>query len=202
MKPETSDVHVYSGTSMYPTLLESDLVEIEPIGGGAIRVGDILLFHAPNHPTPIVHRVEQIRPEGIRTRGDNSRRMDEWRLDPGQVIGRVVAVFRGGRRRAAWNGRKGRFRARLLFYLLPVGQAVNRILHFPYHALSARGVFSRWMPSGWRPRKVLFVAGGRRFWRMQWGRHVVGQYDDGSNQWRIRRPFRLLIDPRELEIKP
>jgi hypothetical protein len=178
-------------------------MEVRPYHGRTVRAGDVILFHAPGRPTPIVHRVECVTPGGIRTRGDNSRRPDDWLLAADQIIGQVTAAQRGGRCRKVANGFSGRVWARLLNLWLPVGEAVNRILHVPYHALSGiSGILLRRLPSGWLPRKVLFQAGGRRIWRMMWGRHVVGQYEEGRGGWRIRRPFRLWIDPRELDIEP
>jgi signal peptidase I len=202
MKPDSPQMLVYSGRSMDPTLREPDLMEIRPYRDRPVRTGDVILFHAPGCPTPIVHRVESVASEGIRTRGDNCPRQDDWWIGADQIIGQVISVHRGGRRRNVVNGFPGRLFAQWLYLGLPIVRTVNRILHIPYHALSGAGGIPRWLPPGLRPRKVLFQAGDRRIWRMMWGRHVVGQYEEGRGGWRIRRPFRLLIDPRELDIEP
>jgi len=202
MKADTSRTLVYSGTSMAPTLREPDLMEVRPYHTRQVRAGDVILFHAPGHPTPIVHRVERVTPSGIRTRGDNCRQADDWLLPADQIIGQVTAAQRGRRRRTLSNGYQGWIRARALRIAMPIGGAINRILHIPYHAVSGAGGIPRWLPPGWRPRKVLFQSGERRIWRMMWGRHVIGQYEERRGEWRIRRPFRLLIDPRELDIEP
>jgi signal peptidase I len=203
MKPDTSRMLVYSGTSMNPTLSEPDLMEIRPYRDRPIRTGDVILFRAPGCPSPIVHRVESIASEGVRTRGDNCPRPDDWWIGADQIIGQVTAAQRGGRRREVANGIRGVLWVRILCLWLPVHKLSARILHAPYHALSGvGGILLRRLPPGLRPRKVMFQAGDRRIWRMMWGRHVVGEYEEGRGGWRIRRPFRLLIDPRELDIEP
>jgi signal peptidase I len=199
MKADPAGMRVYSGTSMYPTLREPDVMEIRPYRGRPIRAGDVILFHAPGRSVPIAHRVKSAAPNGIRTRGDNCRPPDEWLLSSDQVIGQVIIAHRGKRKRAVPNGNMGRVWAWWLRAWLPAGNAAGRILHLPYHALSGTGGLRRWVPSGWRPRKMLFQSDGRRIWRMVWGGQVVGEYEEGRGPWRIRRPFRLLIDPRDLD---
>jgi hypothetical protein len=186
---------------MNPTLREPDLLEVRPYHGRPVRAGDVILFHAPGRPTPIVHRVERLTPKGIHTRGDHCRRRDDWTIGADRIIGRITAAQRGGRRRKVANGLSGRLWARMLLVGLPIGAALNRMLRGPYRALSEIGGIPRCLPPAWRPRKILFQAGGRRIWRMMWGRHIIGQYEEGRGKWRIRRPFRLLIDPRELDIE-
>ena len=187
---------------MNPTLREPDMLEIQPYQDRPVRVGDVILFHAPGRATPLVHRVAAVTPEGIRTRGDNRRKPDDWLIGADRVIGRITAAQRGGSRRRVANGCAGRLWAGMLFIGLPIVGAVNRALRIPYRALSGIGGIPRRLPPGWGPRKVLFRAGERRIWRMMWGRHVLGQYEEGQGGWRIRRPFRLLIDPRDLDIDP
>jgi signal peptidase I len=199
MKSDHTGMRIYTGASMYPTLREPDLMEIRPYHGRPIRAGDVILFHAPGRTVPIAHRVERVTPQGIRTRGDNCRPPDEWLLNSDRVIGQVLVAHRGGHRRRVPNGIMGRVWARLLRLAFPIRNALGRILHLPYHALSGAGGIRRWLPPGWRPRKILFQSGGRRIWRIVWGGRVVGEYEPGRGPWRIRRPFRLLIDPRDLD---
>jgi hypothetical protein len=187
---------------MNPTLCEPDVLEIRPYRDRPIREGDVILFDAPGRAWPIVHRVVNITPDGIRTRGDNSRRPDDWLFKPDRIIGQVITAFRGERRRSVLNGRAGLAWSWLLYLSTPIAAAVNRNLHAPYHAISRLGVFRRWLPPGWRPRPVMFQAGGRQIRRMMWGRLEIGRFDEARGEWRIRRPFRLWIDPRELIDSP
>ena len=46
------------GYSMYPTLLHDDVITVEPVKPGAIRVGDIILYQ--DQESLIAHRVVQI----------------------------------------------------------------------------------------------------------------------------------------------
>ncbi|MBN1978387.1 MAG: hypothetical protein JW918_13400, partial [Anaerolineae bacterium] len=113
----------HRGSSMNPTLHESDLLEIVPCGGdfpsprvgeggrGGIRsarVGDVIALAPPEADHLVVHRVVRVTPEGVCTRGDNNAGEDGWRLGPERVIGRVVAAWRGRRRRRIFGGWAGR----------------------------------------------------------------------------------------------
>jgi hypothetical protein len=202
MNADVSRVVVYSGTSMHPTLREPDVLEIESCRDRPVRPGDIVFFRAPGRAAPVVHRVERVSAEGILTRVDNCRRPDEWILSAGDIVGRVIAARRGDRRRRIANGTAGRVRAGALRLWLPIRAAARRVLRIPYRAITDSGAFARLLPAAWRPRKALFQAGERRVWRILWGRRVIGEYQEGSGRWRIRPPFRLLVDPRELEKRP
>ncbi len=202
MKVDYAEMRVYSGRSMYPTLREPDLLEIRPYQGRPIRAGDVILFHAPGRSLPIAHRVESAGMVGIRTRGDNLCPPDEWLLNADQVIGQVIRAHRGGRRRNVPNGNSGRIWEWFLRMWLPVLNVLSRILHAPYHALSNVGGLRQLLPPAWRPRKMLFQSGERRIWRIVCGGRVVGEYEEGHGPWKIRRPFRLLIDPRDLDSEP
>ncbi|MCP3858125.1 MAG: hypothetical protein GY704_00590, partial [Phycisphaeraceae bacterium] len=80
----------HTGSSMNPCLCELDLLEVVPYGNRPVKVGDVILFMPPGGDQPIVHRVVDVAPEGILTRGDNSLHKDPWRLTPGDITGRVL----------------------------------------------------------------------------------------------------------------
>jgi signal peptidase I len=86
----TSYVIVH-GQSMDPTYASGDLVVVreEP----SYHVGDIIAYKIPK-PSPIaghmvIHRVKEITPKGILTRGDNRETEDEWYLHHDDIVGRA-----------------------------------------------------------------------------------------------------------------
>ena len=105
---EISDLLIHSQTfrfrvaswSMYPTLRKGDQLMVEPASPAQFQVGDLLLYH--HRGQLICHRVVSLEKVGlggrIVTKGDATTGPGEV-LEPGQVLGRVVAV----RRRGLWG---------------------------------------------------------------------------------------------------
>jgi len=63
-----------SGTSMYPTLEEGDMVVVVSVPYSSIKVGDIIVYDPPcsNTGNSVIHRVVDIGPGGLTTKGDNN----------------------------------------------------------------------------------------------------------------------------------
>ena len=101
------------GQSMHPTIKNGEAVLVEPIKPEQVNVGDIILYLF--HRGVIAHRVLRIerRAENqfLITRGDASRTNDAP-VPAVDVLGRVVAVERGGRS-IALTGRPARLRRAL-----------------------------------------------------------------------------------------
>jgi SynChlorMet cassette protein ScmC len=198
---------VYTGTSMSPTLLEPELLQVEPYGKRRVLPGDVVCFKSPEEDQTVVHRVVDIerrktadgRPQkDIRTRGDNNTADDPWVLQPADIIGRVTAAQCGTRCRAipgGWQGLLGLRSVRL-------GRAIRMCAGFVPHRLYCfvigLGPFDRLLPPSLRPRLVRFEAHYRVFLKLQVGRLTVGQYDDRREVWRIKRPFRLFVNEHAL----
>jgi signal peptidase I len=193
----------HRGSSMNPTLHESDLLEIVPYGGGAAQVGDVIAVAPPDADHLVVHRVVRVMPEGVCTRGDNSAGEDDWCLGPERVIGRVVAAWRGQRRRRISGGWTGRLWVYALRGRRILGRVASLLLRPVYHWLAHTGIVRRLVPASLRPRVVVFGADARARLRLLLGRRIVGEYVPGWRKWRFRRPFRLLVDeaalPRDLD---
>jgi signal peptidase I len=88
-----------SGRSMYPTINAGELITVMPIATDDVRVGDIILYRSEK--SVIAHRVEKIDKSfhgvtRLLLRGDASESRDQPVLSE-QILGRVVAVERGGR---------------------------------------------------------------------------------------------------------
>src|SRR5436309_1432713 len=99
------------GASMQPTIEDGELITVAPVEPAAVKRGDILLYQGVRGV--IVHRVVAITGSAKREdlsyllRGDASVSSDDP-VRPAQVLGRVVAMQRAGRRidltsrRAIW----------------------------------------------------------------------------------------------------
>jgi signal peptidase I len=203
---------VCTGTSMSPTLDEPDLLEVESYGNARVRPGDVVCFKSPGTGKSVVHRVVSVGPRspvsgratdggpnvGIRTRGDNNPADDDEVLQAGDIIGRVSTAQRGARRRKVHGGWFG-------LALLPWARLGGRIRsstgllpHTLYHFLAGLGPFDRMLPASLRPRLVRFSTRYRAFPKLLMGRRTIGHYDFRRKEWRIRRPFRLIVDEQTL----
>ena len=88
------------GRSMYPTIREGAPITVQPVSPSAVQKGDIILYRW--RQGVIAHRIVEIEnPKGESSRfvlrGDASGACAESVI-PEQILGKVVAVDRGGRR--------------------------------------------------------------------------------------------------------
>lgn len=189
----------YVGPSMNPTLREPEMMEIVPYDSRPLRVGDVAFFLSPEVDQPVVHRIVRVTPAGLSTRGDNNTQEDVFLLQPKDIKGQVVAVWRGRKRREIAGGLHGRLTSRWLRWRGVLDRGVSRLLHPLYHALSRGGMIASLLPAPLRPRVVVFQTQGRDRFLLLWGQHIVGRYDGQKRQWQIQRPFRLFVDERMLQ---
>ncbi|MFA6146739.1 MAG: S26 family signal peptidase [bacterium] len=188
----------YGGPSMNPTLRGPEMMEIVPYGNGPLQVGDVVFFLPPGSDRPVVHRVVRVMPEGIFTRGDNNSREDEFLLRLEHIQGRVVAAWRGRKRRKIAGGFRGCWTMYWLHRRRLLDRGLSPFLHPLYHALSRRGRIAKWLPASLRPRVVVFRVKGEDQQLLMLRERVIGRYDKRTRQWRILRPFRLLLDEKTL----
>lgn len=68
-----------TGTSMFPTLEEGDLVVVWRVPTSSIRVGDILVYDPPCSAAgeSVIHRVVSVGTGGYTTKGDNNFATDQ-----------------------------------------------------------------------------------------------------------------------------
>lgn len=85
------------GGSMSPIIRDGDRLRIEPVQAGQLRCGDIIAYRRGGRL--FVHRYLGRWPDSgaLRTRGDFHTRV-EPPLDPSEVLGRVTAVGRYGKK--------------------------------------------------------------------------------------------------------
>ncbi len=90
---------VVPSSSMVPTLNVGDLIIVRGVDATAIVPGDIIVFNVPAPynsytPSPVVHRVVDVRFEGgklsFATKGDNLPSPDSWLVPAENVIGICV----------------------------------------------------------------------------------------------------------------
>ena len=188
----------YVGPSMNPTLCEPETMEIMPYAGRPISVGDVAFYLPPDTDQPVVHRIIGVTPAGLSTRGDNNAKADAYVLQPKDIKGRVVAAWRGQKRRKIAGGLKGRLTSRCFRWRRILDSGVSPLLHPAYQALSHWGVIARLLPAAFRPRVVVFHSQGRDHFQLLLGKRIIGRYYDQGNHWHIQRPFHLLVDGRAL----
>jgi signal peptidase I len=96
------------GLSMYPMIRHGDLIEVEPVDASAVRLGDVILRRDADDRI-VAHRVVKVHGEGhertLLTKGDWMHRPDAP-VEPRQVLGRVVAIERSGKRTRLNSGRQ------------------------------------------------------------------------------------------------
>lgn len=171
-----------------------DLMELEPYGPCGVRVGDVVAFLPPGKIVHVVHRVVHATPQGIRTLGDNNLYEDALDLRAEDLTGRVIAAWRGQKRRKVYGGMMGVLIARRIRITRRFDRAVSRVLRPAYHALARGGMLRALLPRSLRPRLVRFGTAGNSSMQLLWFGRAIGRYDSNLGAWYIRRPFKLFVD--------
>ena len=86
----TPVVAVFS-ESMDPTFYKGDMILVQ--GVEDVSVGDIIVFDVPDRAYPIIHRIYEITPDGIRTKGDNNLYVDPWTISQNDIYGKAIIKF-------------------------------------------------------------------------------------------------------------
>jgi hypothetical protein len=81
--------------SMRPTFDQNAILLTEPARFEDIRVGDIVTFHHPSYPVPVVHRVLEKRGDRFWSRGDANGRMDDIYITRENFDRRVFGIIYG-----------------------------------------------------------------------------------------------------------
>ena len=184
------------GTSMLPTLREPSLLEVAQPGGSPLRVGDVVCFRSGG--IRVVHRIISMEPGGIRTQGDNCPERDPHLLTHNQILGRVIASYRGRTRRTVRGGSIGRGVARVARLRRVVGAAAGPHLHQAYLHLAQSGLCQAtwsWLtPRTVRPRVVRFGDGLLGIDKVVLAGREIGRVDSLHQRWTAQRPFHLIAD--------
>ncbi|MBN2357883.1 MAG: S26 family signal peptidase [Deltaproteobacteria bacterium] len=190
------------GTSMNPTLAAQDLLEVAPYRDRAVRSGDVILFRAPDAGPLMVHRVLAAGQGAVVTQGDNNRRPDPWPVTREQILGRVVAAWRGDRRRAIAGGNAGEAVGMAMRALNRLDRLARPWLHPLYRGLADLDLLRRLLPARLAPRVIRYRTPGPRREQLLVGQRVIGRFDAAGGSWIIRRPFRLWVGRGPLATPP
>jgi len=193
-----SNTFNYNGPSMNPTLKAGDQLRVVPYANRNIRVGDVVVFRAPEGKRHVTHRVVSFDPQGVRTRGDNNNKTDSWILQTEKITGRVDSARRGAKKVPIHGGRRGMIYALALRSIKRANLTISRILHPAYHRLADSGIFKRFLRNRTRSRVLCFTRPKGIEMQLHLGPWMIGRRLPGQNQWNIKRPFKLFIDEYSL----
>ena len=90
LNTQTPVVAVFSD-SMDPTFYKGDMIIVQGVDN--VSVGDIIVFDVPDRSYPIIHRIHEITPDGIRTKGDNNLYVDPWTISQNDIYGKAIIKF-------------------------------------------------------------------------------------------------------------
>ncbi len=189
---------LYTGPSMNPTLKTGDILYVVAYNGGRVRRGDVVVFPTPAGGRDITHRVISVDSGRIRTFGDNNSQIDDYTLSCDDLAGRVVYAFRKGKRLRIYGGFAGRLFALKVRYTRAVKSHLVRLLRPVYHSVARWNGLRSYISPQLRIRIVSYKRSGGMERQMLLGQRVIGRYVPGSDQWRVKPPFRLFVDVASL----
>jgi signal peptidase len=183
---------------MFPTLKPGDILTVVPYKDRDISVGDVLVFNSSYGSIPIVHRVVTISQEGIKTKGDNALAIDDFILQPNEIVGRVVSIKRDKKRVRIFGGFSGQIYAMTLGTWKCIDTVLATMLRPAYRWFAEAGIFRRLFSRWIRTRVSYFKCGDGVEMQLHLGRRIIGRRFSGQDQWYIQRPFKLFIDESTL----
>jgi signal peptidase I len=179
------------GNSMKPTLSEPMI--LETFRSEKYNQGDVVVFKDQSMKT-IVHRIVKLTESGFITRGDNNL-TDDAPIVQQDILGKVIAAYRGDKQYRVKNGKSG-FRAhRYLQVRKSTLRYPLRLLAVFYHLLSGSGFFGYFLPSKYKPRIVQYQNNQAQLYL---GKLLVGKYDVRLQRWMISTPWRIFINEKSL----
>lgn len=189
----------YIGGSMQPTFREGDELLVLPLGLALPRRGDVIAFNLSGEERTIVHRVEAVSDGIIRTRGDATGSPDPWALQPADIRGRIEFV-RGDR---GWyrarNGRVGTVMAGTVALRRGLQALIAPVMDPVYRVLSSSRLLKqvgRNLPT----RLIVFQRTLGPEYQLRLFGLTIGRCLPGRRRWRIRTPFRLVVDEERLPV--
>lgn len=183
---------------MRPLFRPGDRIHFAPCRIEELRRGDVIIFLPPGKQERVVHRVVSTGPMGIRTKGDANSYRDVWELQQVDIIGRAVAVERGGKVTPVAGGIAGRLLSVFIRALRKSDHLASHVLNPCYRGLARSGILRALLPSALRPRVITFERDGAREMQLVLGRRIIGRRPAGARAWSIRRPFRIFVDEQAL----
>lgn len=192
----------YTGPSMNPTLQAGDGMIVVPYEDQEIQVGDVVVFQSPEQNHYVVHRVLSVNSQGIRTIGDNNNNTDPWVLQPTDIMGRVVSVRRKDKDIIIHGSARGKAILSFLRIRKRVKAMAIRASSPIYQWLTRSGIIRRLFSPVIRTRLIYFKRPGGTEIQLLIRKRVIARLLPGEDKWRIRRPYRLLVDEAILPDNP
>jgi signal peptidase I len=189
---------IYSGKSMYPTIVAKDILEVVPYDVRPIQIGDVIVFSSPDDGTLIAHRIIYITKEGVLTKGDNNPNVDDWLLKRDLIIGQVIAFWRNRKRYDIREGIADRFSAKWTNFRSGIYTKIIDLARPCYHFVKRipfpRGLFVAFL----RPKIAVFESKGKISMTLLLGGAVIGRYDSHNHRWQINKLYRFFINESDL----
>ena len=198
METIKSSYSTCNGPSMNPTLKPGDGLDLYPYRDPAeIRVGDVIVYPHPSRTVDVVHRIIEIRTDGVIARGDNNNKIDPYTVRFEDIIGKVIAAKRKNRCVTIRGGKTGFWIHKLMLsrkYFMLYGLGPLRVVS---NIMAASGIFNVFHSvfnlriihiKGDRQRQLILVSGNR----------AIGKQLTGSGEWQIRFPYKYFISKRRL----
>lgn len=189
---------IYRGSSMSPTLKSPALLDVVPYRGRNVQCGDVIAFYPPHGEETVVHRVVSRDAQGIKTRGDASGAPDPYVLNLENIIGQVVCARSGSKQRRIRGGRLGGAIGRWLRIRAALKRGLAVPLRSAYHLLGRSGIFRLWIPARLRTKILAFNRPGGTELHLLMGKRLIGRLPVGEASWKIKPPYRLFVDERDL----
>jgi len=183
---------------MRPLFRPGDRIVFIPCRIEDLQQGDVILFTPPGEKERVVHRIVSKGSGGIRTKGDANSYRDVWELQQVDIIGRAVAVERGGNVTPIAGGISGRLLSAFIRALRKSDHLASHVLNPCYRGIARSGILRALLPPALRPRVITFERDGAREMQLVLGRSIIGRRPAGEGAWTIRRPFRIFVDEQAL----
>ena len=190
----SGEIYTMVGNSMNPTLFEPMILEITR--PDRYCPGDVVVFSDRNKTRTTVHRIVKCTPSGFITRGDNNLTEDQPIIQE-DILGKVVAAYRGEKRFKIRNGKYGYREHRYLQTRKRLFPYFIKMFTFWYHLLSGSGICIHLLPKKFKPRIIQYQ---NRQAHLFIGSLMVGRYDVHRRHWIIFRPWRIFIDEKTLPL--
>ncbi len=189
----------YTGPSMKRVFKPADgLIIDQNTDFNALKPGDIINFKPPGNIHHIVHRIIKKTAEGYITRGDNNSGPDPYIITPEFNPSLVVAIRRGKKDIKLYRGKIGvmihhknlMLKKLQVYTKSPLKRILDRIsdagIFYKLHLYDNKIEVKQYRNNNFS-QKILFLG------KKQIGRKIQ------SEEWNIRQPWRLFIDPKILD---
>lgn len=192
----------YQGRSMHPQFIKGDKLLFDP--DRIIKKGDVVAFFEPSgREVIIVHRVIQVYQDSIRTRGDNNSSPDPYVVPLSVVLGVVCYQNRAGILYPVQGGMRGIITTCIHPIRKKVFTRLETIIRPVYLHVAKTGLLVGLI------KHCIIISensssspDGKQIRQLFWKGFLVGYKREDQQEWYVRPPFRLCIDPEIVSVSP